>query len=32
MQPDGSIDTTTKADVLINYQYVLTKGSYKVIT
>lgn len=29
--PDGSIDTTRKADILLNYAYVLIKGKYKNI-
>jgi len=27
--PDGSIDTTKKADILLNYIYTLVKGTYK---
>ena len=29
---DGVKDTSRKADVLINYEYVATKGTYKVVT
>lgn len=28
---DGTIDNTQKTDILINYYYVLTKGTYKVV-
>ena len=31
LQPDGTKDTSKPADILINYQYVVTKGTYKVI-